>query len=121
FQSDFFDSKSKIYSELVPQKKSTVEVEIILEDCSYPFSPPKVRIISPRLKYPLAVTVSTMKILNRNEWRPNYNIELIITNFKKIMDDHAEIDPILNYWTDLENDLIDLSILTEINISNKKL
>jgi ubiquitin-protein ligase len=113
FNKDFFDSTSKIYNDI---KKFNVDVEIDvqLDGKLYPFYPPKVKLVSPRLLNHMNGRIATMECLLLSKWNPAFSIETIIGHFKNLMDQYAEIDTSMKNYDELENELIELSLLSEI-------
>ena len=110
FFRDFFGCKSKIYSELV---SSDVQLEINLDHGLYPFYPPAIWIMQPRLKNQLNKSISHMDILSPKNWSPTYNLETFMKCFRQLMTDSAEIDMPFRSYTKLENDLLKLAMLSE--------
>ncbi|AYV85775.1 MAG: ubiquitin-conjugating enzyme E2 [Satyrvirus sp.] len=113
FNKEFFDSSSKIYNDIDVYNKD-VEITIQIDSKLYPFYPPRVKLISPRLNNYMNGRIATMDCLLLSKWNPLYNIETIINCFRDLMNKYAEIDPTLENYNDLENDLIELSLLSEI-------
>lgn len=111
FDRDFFDTSSQIYKDLGPEAK--VEIEIKLESKLYPFYPPKVKLISPRLADHMCGRIATMECLMLSRWNPTFGIETIIGHFQSLMNQYARIESVGGY-DQLENELIELSLLTEI-------
>ena len=91
FQKDFFDVSSKIYNDIKIHNKE-VEINIEIDSKLYPFYPPKIRLISPRLLNHLNGRIATMECLLLSNWNPIYNIETLITHFKNLMNQYGEID-----------------------------
>ena len=116
FKSDFFDKTSIIYSNLLSKPNICIEANIEIDSKLYPFYPPKLKLISPRLNNNLNVRIATMDCLLISNWNPMYNIETIITSFRKLMNKYGELDLVAANTTYdiLENELIELSLLTEI-------
>src|SRR5205085_9394964 len=115
FGHTFFDSKSSLYSELALDQQC-VQLEIKLDHQLYPFYPPSVWVISPRFKNNLNRTISCMNILLK-DWNLTFNLETIITNFKTLRNNGAQIDfPYRSYET-LEHDLIKLELLMSFTYS----
>ena len=113
FTKDYFDASSKIYID--NKNNKCIEIEILIDSKFYPFYPPKVRLISPRFCNNLNYRIAMMECLLANNWDSSFNIETIITQFKKITENYGEIDlDTGKCYCDLENDLIDLSLLSEI-------
>jgi ubiquitin-protein ligase len=113
FNKDFFNRESKIYQDILKMNKK-IEIEIQVDSKLYPFYPPKVRLISPRLKNHLNSRIATMECLLPSKWNPVFSVETIVQYFKDLMDQYGEIDSESINYDELENDLIDLSLLSEI-------
>ncbi len=112
FQKDFFNKSSKIYSDMVTYDKP-IELDILIDGKLYPFYPPKLRLISPRLTNNLNERVSTMECLFISNWNPQNDILLLIDHIRNLLNENGGIDTDFEY-DELESDLIDLSLLTEI-------
>ena len=120
FEKEFFDKSSLIYSDLKNLDKEVV-ITVEIDSKLYPFYPPKLKMISPRLKNNINSLISTMKCLLLDYWDPMCNLEIIITNFKNLMNQYAEIDTNNTSYNDLENELINLSLLSGIPSRNNSL
>ena len=114
FDKDFFDKSSQIYTDIIKYNKN-VEIDIQIDSKLYPFYPPKVRLICPRLLNHMNGRIATMECLLLSKWSPLFTIETVIhSHFKKLMDRYGQIDASSDSYDDLENDLIELSLLSEI-------
>ncbi|XWV24768.1 ubiquitin-conjugating enzyme E2 [Tupanvirus deep ocean] len=113
FHKDFFDPTSKIYADINKYNKN-VEIDIQIDSKLYPFYPPKVRLVTPRLTNHMNGRIATMECLLLSKWSPLFSVDTIITHFKNLMNQYAEIDTSSNHYDELENDLIELSLLSEI-------
>ena len=109
FNNNFFDTESKIYPKLIKSGES-VELEINLENGLYPFSPPNIFIIKPKLKNQFNKKISQMDILLSKNWHPTFNLETVVNKFREHMCD-AEINMPFESYTELENNLIKLDLL----------
>lgn len=114
FNKDFFNKESKIYNDLNKYNQE-IKLEIEINSKLYPFYPFRMKLISPKLKDNLNVKISNMKYLQKKYWKHYFTIEYIINYFKQYMNNYAEIDE-LGCYDDLENYLIELSLLTEIYV-----
>lgn len=112
FKPEFFDKNSDIYRDIVGKRE--VQIEIQIDSKLYPFYPPKVRLVSPRLRNHLNSRIATMECLLLSKWSPTFSVETIINYFRKLMNQYAQIDGGLENYDDLENDLIELALLSEI-------
>jgi ubiquitin-protein ligase len=110
---NFFGINSKIRQQMLDTNSSLV-LKIEIEPKLYPFYPPKVRVISPRLKNELMTIIATMDFLKASNWNPIYNLEFIINVVKEILDEYGELNiENGNNYNILELKLIDLAIFTE--------
>lgn len=109
----FFATSSRIYQQM-HQLQRNIELEIFIDAKLHPFYPPKLKLISPRLKNNLNVKIATMDCIQICEWKPTCSLQSVLNHFRDIMNDYAEIDMITDFYLDLENDLIDLCILSGI-------
>ena len=113
FDREFFDVNSVIYKDIV-NSSAIVEIEIQIDSKLYPFYPPKVKLLRPRLMNNMNGRIATMECLLLSKWSPMFSIETIIMHFKNLMNRYAVIDKSSDKYDDLENELIDLSLLSEI-------
>ncbi|MEM3062534.1 MAG: ubiquitin-conjugating enzyme E2 [Nitrososphaerota archaeon] len=114
FAKEFFDIESKIYKDISRHGKS-IEIEIKINGKLYPFYPPRVRLVTPGLAKQIYGRIATMECLLLSKWDPHFTIESIIGHFKKVMDQYGEFDStVREVDTELENELIELSLLSEI-------
>lgn len=113
FSKDFFDKSSKIYADLDLHNKK-IEISIRFDSKLYPFYPPKLQLLNPRLNNHMNSRIATMECLLLSRWNPNQNIEVVISYLRDLINQYGEIDLSGNNYDELENDLIELSLLSEI-------
>jgi ubiquitin-protein ligase len=77
-------------------------LDIILDNNLYPFLPPKIEIISPKIKLPLYFAIMNLNITKINNWHSSLSIEWIITNL------FLKLESIINNYVDNneENNII---------------
>jgi ubiquitin-protein ligase len=114
-EKNIYSLKSTIYLENV-----NVEIKINLNNNLYPYYPPSIEIISPKVKLPLYFAIINLNITNINNWNPLLSLEWIIINLAEklnlIIDSY--IDNSLNN-NPLENYLLKLSNITKENYHDK--
>ena len=115
FNKEFFDKTSKIYQDITQFNKSVI-INVKIDGKLYPFYPPKIKLMSPRLKNHMNCRIATMECLLLSNWNPEFSLETILKYFKDLMNLHGEIDTSSSSdnYDELENDLIELSLLSEI-------
>ena len=116
FGATFFNPMSKIFSELSVENKK-VEINIILNNRTYPFNPPKVMLISPRFTNDIFQKICQMNILGWGKWTQACDIELLISFIKEIMESESDIKIAGDHYIGLEYDLISLSLVNDIPIN----
>jgi ubiquitin-protein ligase len=98
-----------------------LELKIDLEPSLYPFYPPKIEIIYPKVSLDLLYSIMNLNILKIENWKSTISLEWLIINLVKklepIIHEHIDIDN-TNY-NSLEYALLLLNNLTGENTSNK--
>jgi hypothetical protein len=91
-----------------------VELKIVLDSNLYPFLPPKIELISPKVKLPLYFAIININVTKLCNWNSAISLEWILVNLanklKPIINDYIEIDCEYN---DIELLLLKLSNLTK--------
>ncbi len=102
-----YDMIEKDIEELV------MEIEFVQD--LYPFYPPRVTIISPRLKDNLLYHISNLFILRFENWIPTNNVFTIIQDVKKVVSQFGRIDKesTVQEFSSLEKHLLHLSFITD--------
>nr|URM62100.1 ubiquitin conjugating enzyme E2 [Mimivirus sp.] len=116
--SRFFNKNTKIYTDMTLNNISYIKLNIKFDSQTYPFYPPKIKIISPILKNGVAIKIASLDNLLPSKWNSCVKLEDIITEIKQICENYGEIDNNTNIqeYDELYNELIDLAIL--FNSSN---
>ena len=115
FSREFFEKDTKIYENL---EKSNIEILLSFDSKLYPFYPPKLIIVHPRLLDNLHVKIATMEILQLDKWKSFYNVEKIISNFRYLVNNYGMIDSKSTTYDVLEYWLIDLSLFSGVKINS---
>ncbi|AFX92724.1 putative ubiquitin-conjugating enzyme E2 [Megavirus courdo11] len=115
---DFFNKNTKIYTDMILNNISNIKLNIKFDSQTYPFYPPKIKIISPILKNGVAMKIASLDNLLPSKWNSCVKLEDIITEIKQICENYGEIDNStdIQEYDELYNELIDLAIL--FNSSN---
>eukprot|EP01132_Coremiostelium_polycephalum_P001414 gene1414-1783_t len=121
-----FDPNSKIYSHLQEINKEFgydyVEFQVLFTEDLYPFYPPTVKIIRPRLQGFLIGKVSHMEILALENWNPICDMRFVLNHLKEVLEKHGQLDvnnPMNSLknnsgYSQLEHSLLRLEGLTHI-------
>lgn len=102
--------------DLIEKEIDEVVLEIEFVQDLYPFYPPRVTIISPRLKDNLLYHISNLFILRFESWNPSNRVLNIIHDIKTIIERFGKIDkesPTLEF-SSLEKHLLHLSFITDV-------
>lgn len=112
---DIFSLKSTLYL-----KNINVDIKINLNNELYPFYPPKIELINPKVTLQLYFAIINLNITKIKNWNLNLSLEWIIVNLAN------KLNPIINNYIDdsqsvdeLENILLKLSNITKEQNSNK--
>ena len=97
-----------------------VDLKINLDPSLYPFLPPSIEIISPKVKLPLYFGIMNINISKLANWNSAISLEWIIVNLANklnpIIQDYIELD---TEYNDIELLLLKLSNLIKEDLSNK--
>lgn len=112
---NIFSLKSTLYLE-----NSIVNIKINLNNKLYPFYPPEIELVSPKVKLPLYFAVINLNITKIKNWNSALSLEWIITNLAD------KLNPIIDNYIDnsqsfneFENILLKLSNITKEQYSDK--
>lgn len=76
----------------------SIELKITLNSTLYPFFPPELEIVSPKVSLPLYYAIKNLNIVKFNNWNSAISLEWIIDNLAKklepIIKDNIEIDKV---------------------------
>lgn len=93
-----------------------MELKIIINPNTYPFIPPTLQYIKPKIKLPLLLSIMNLDILNIKNWIPSITLDFLICNLsnalENIASDYIVIDDNMSY-SELEYALINLSNITK--------
>ena len=100
-----------------------IEFRLIIDPYFYPFIPPKIEYIKPKIKLELLYSIINLDILILQNWCPTITLEYLITNLAKqltpIIKNYIIKEEKLNINNELEYELIKLVSITKENINNK--
>lgn len=105
---------------LVLNNNLSVDLKINLDSSLYPFLPPTIEIISPKVKLPLYFAIMNINVTKLANWNSAISLEWIIVNLANkltpIINEYIEIN---TEYNDIELLLLKLSNLTKEDLSNK--
>ena len=114
-ENNIFSLNSTLYLQNI-----NVNIKINLNNKLYPFYPPEIEIINPKVKLPLYFAITNLNITKIKNWNSALSLEWIITNLAN------KLNPIINDYIDdsqtineLENILIKLSNIIKDQYSEK--
>ncbi|EFA82181.1 Ubiquitin-conjugating BIR-domain enzyme apollon [Heterostelium album PN500] len=115
-----FDPESKIYQQLQLLKKE-FDYVLFTEDL-YPFYPPTLKIIRPRLQGFLIGKISHLEILTLENWNPINDMRMVLNHLKEVLEKfgHLDVNNPLNSlqstgsYSSTEHFLLRLEILSNI-------
>jgi len=101
-------------------KLDKIEFQLIIHQYLYPYYPPSIKFLRPRLANGFIYAVSNMKYLRVSNWNPTNTMFQTISNIKNILEKYAVFND-SDKTNPLEDVLIQLASLSEIppNDSNK--
>lgn len=105
-----------------------MEMKLNLDPNTYPFIPPKLEYIKPKIKLPLLLGLMNLDILKLENWNPTITLDYLISNLgtqlEEIISDYIIPDAPTNSnpsisFNDLEYELIKLASITKENSLEK--
>ena len=105
-----------------------IELKLSIESDTYPFMPPKIEYIKPKIKLPLLLALINLDILKIGVWSPIINLEYFITNLADqilpVIKDNIDLVIYKNSNSNssfdiLEYELIKLASITKESTMNK--
>ena len=127
-QLNYKNSKKNIKLELEKIAKTYgydfIELEININMNLYPFYPPNVNILRPKINNSLLYSIMDVEFLKFENWNLTNTLDFVISAFYKIFEDHAviQIDSNLNHnkkaYNEIEYSLMQLS--TKYSIDSQK-
>jgi ubiquitin-protein ligase len=111
-----FDYSSPFGIDLIEKNIEEVILEVEFVQDLYPFFPPRVTILTPRLKNNLLYHISNLFILRFENWIPTNNIQTILQDIKRILERFGRIDLESESieFSSLEKHLLHLSFITDV-------
>jgi hypothetical protein len=119
FENNIYDLRLRIFFIDVEY----IEFKIKINSNLYPFLPPKVEIIYPKVKLILAYTILNLDLFKLDYWNSSISLEWFLINI------HEQLEPIIKNYIDsnfdnnkitiIENLLIQLSYLIKDNVFEK--
>jgi ubiquitin-protein ligase len=112
---NIFSLKSTLYLQNV-----NVNIKINLNNKLYPFYPPEIELIDPKVTQPLYFAIINLNITKIKNWNSALSLEWIITNLadklNPIIDEYIDVS---QSFDELENILLKLSNITKEHYSDK--
>jgi ubiquitin-protein ligase len=97
-----------------------MEFKLILDSTTYPYMPPKLEYIKPRINFMLFMSISNLEILKYNNWNPLISLEYLIINLAneidKLSPDYILLD--LNTHSNLEYEIMKLASIIKEDFNN---
>ncbi len=111
-----FDYSTQFGIDLIEKEIEEVVLEVEFVQDLYPFFPPRVTILTPRLNNNLLYHISNLFILRFENWIPTNNILNILRDIKRILERFATIDKESGSieFSSLEKHLLHLSFITDV-------
>ena len=96
--------------------KFPIILEIKLNQNLYPFLPPAIELVNPKIKLSLQLAFMNLNITKINNWNSAISLEWIIVNL------FLKLKPIINEYIDTNNEVTDLSInINKLGILRKEI
>ncbi|XP_062509356.1 baculoviral IAP repeat-containing protein 6-like isoform X2 [Corticium candelabrum] len=102
-----------------------IQLELDFAIDLYPFYPPHVKVIRPRLQGAMMQRVTNMEILKLSFWNPTKNMSIVLTEIKTFLQQWArlEVESVRNNpslhpsgaYIDIEHHLLRLALVSEVN------
>jgi len=121
-----FEPFSKIHDDMISLNREHsydyVEVELKFLPDIFPFFPPTVKLVRPRIENFVFARIVTMPELQLSKWNPTCEISHILGSIKQLIEKHGRVNPQnkvndmrndLPPFTEIEFQLLRLSMLTE--------
>ncbi|GAM29055.1 hypothetical protein SAMD00019534_122310 [Acytostelium subglobosum LB1] len=121
-----FNPESKIYQQLQLLKKEYeydyVEIQVLFTEDLYPFYPPTLKIIRPRLQGFLIGKISHLEILTLENWNPICDMRFVLNHLREVLEKFGQLDvnnPLNSLqssgsYSSIEHFLLRLEILSNI-------
>jgi len=113
YNNKIFDKIKKLYD------YDYMELKIIIDSKLYPFMPPTLEYVKPKIKSELLFTIINQSIFKISNWLPTYNLDYIMTNLgyklKDYLDEYIILDNNIDHLDYEINKLLNIS-----NINNNK-
>ncbi|EGG21771.1 Ubiquitin-conjugating BIR-domain enzyme [Cavenderia fasciculata] len=91
-----FDQSSKIHQQLQQVKKEFeydyVELQVLFTEDLYPFYPPTLKIIRPRLQGFMIGKIAHLEILTLENWNPICDMRFVLNHLKEVLEKYAQLD-----------------------------
>ena len=101
FEDNIYDLRAKIYFTEPTLENIPLELKFMIDPKLYPFYPPRIEVISPKLKLPLLLSLMNLNILKLDNWNYTISFEWLINNIYEVL------NPIINNYIDMKNLHID--------------
>ncbi|KYQ92653.1 Baculoviral IAP repeat-containing protein [Tieghemostelium lacteum] len=91
-----FQPDSKIYSQLQQIKKEYnydyIEIQALFTEDLYPFYPPTIKVIRPRLQGFFLGRISHLELLKLENWNPVCDMKYVLNHLKEILEKFGQLD-----------------------------
>lgn len=118
FENNIYDLRIKLFFN--KEKINYLELKLVLDSKLYPFYPPKIEIIAPKIKLPLTMAIMNLNIFKLENWKSIISFEWLLLNIyqqlEPIIDGHLYIDT--ESYNIIEYLLISLSTFTKYIVSD---
>ena len=111
FENNIYDLRFHFKSNLL---NDYFEIQFIIDSKLYPFFPPKIDIIHPKLKAPLYMGIINLNVFKLANWNSVIPLEWLGINIFKL------VEPLIPKWTETKEILEIDNILTKISILTKQ-
>ena len=108
FENNIYDLRTKIFFD----NDIVLELKFIIDPKLYPFYPPIIEVISPKLHTSLLLAIMNLNILKLENWNYTISFDWLINNIFNVL------KPIINKYIDTENKEISQLDILLIKLSN---
>ena len=92
-----------------------MHIKLILDKTMYPYVPPKLEYVKPKIKMPLLLALLNLDILKLENWNPTIDMEYFISNLGQQLEKYADeyFDDNNNVFEELEYELVKFASVTK--------
>lgn len=108
----FFNFEFEI--NIFTSKNVNIKLKLSIDSELFPFYPPKLNIISPEVELTMVASISNLSVLRIENWNPTINLEWLVINLAKNMDNIDEyVSPVIS---NLEKEIMEFGIMIDENV-----